>query len=83
MKTALALAAIVAVIAAPSTASACDRHASTTAQAAIVAPPPAAPRPIAEDELVLPQSKPELATSSIRPMGDCTRGREQTVYLTQ
>ena len=86
-----ALSALVAVLALSSAASACEQHMQhqTTAQAAITTlPQPAVPpRAVAEDELVLPQSKPELATGSTEAlgvgMGCAKRAKQETVYLTQ
>jgi hypothetical protein len=94
MKTGFAaFAALLAVLAFSSTASACERHMqhkSTSLEATnalpVVPPTVVEPRAVAEDELVLPQSKPELATSTTEFMGfgGCSRMRkEQTVYLTQ
>jgi hypothetical protein len=93
MKTGFAaFAALLAVLSLSPAASACDmhNHAKTTALQAtntlpVVPPAVVEPRAVAEDEVVLPQSKPELATSATDPMGmGCSRMRkEQTVYLTQ
>jgi hypothetical protein len=87
-KASTALAALFAVWAFSSAATASERHkehtASTTALEALVTPPPVAPRPVAEDETVLPQSKPATATNTFKAYGGgCLKRQDQTVYLTQ
>lgn len=92
MKTGFAaLSAVLAAWAFSATASACEKHIEhkTTAQAAITAPPAPAPTVaapvVAEDELVLPQSKPEFTTGTTETYGlglGCSRRKQQSVYLT-
>lgn len=86
MKTAFA--ALVAVLALSSAASACERHqehvGTTALEAVIVVPPPPMPRAVAEDELVPAQSQPAMTMSPMEAWGGgCMRDKEQTVYLTQ
>lgn len=86
-----ALSAVLGILAFSAAATACERHMehkTTELQAAVTAPPAPVvePRAIAEDELVLPQSKPEVTTGSTKVyelgMG-CNRKRlEQTADLT-